>query len=835
MSQNFYTYAWQYGNSILVRGVRNGKRFTERHPFTPTLYVKSAEPTQFKSIDGQSLKPIQFGDNADCKEFLDNYSKVENYPIYGQTDLTYQYLSSMYPNEISFDMSQMKILSIDIETTAQHGFPDVENPIEEVLLISVIDNATKEIHTWGSGEWKCVSDEVKDLPVNYTYCSDEYDLLQNFMEWWANNYPDVITGWNLEQFDIPYLVNRIDRIFGGDSKNNLSPYNMTRKRMVRGHNREILKIDIKGIIQLDYMDLYKKFTYTFQESYRLDYIAEVELGKNKLESGYETFREFYENDWNRFIDYNIIDTKLVDELDDKMKFLELIITMAYDCKCNYNDIFSSVRTWDCLLYNHLLDRNIMIPQKKEHYSKGFPGGYVQEPKPGKYKWVVSVDATSLYPSIIMQHNLSPEMLAENHKPIDCTVDSILERRHQLKLQDHDLSMAANGYLYRKDKQGFMADITQKFFDDRQRYKKLMKQAEQEYEDTKNPKLLNDIAKYHNFQMARKIQLNSLFGAIGNKWFRFFDERIAESITLTGQLIIRDTAKVIDEFMNKFLGTEDEVYSFYTDTDSCYLTLDTMVEKHLKDKSRDEIIDILDKFVDQKLEPIINGRMAELGDYMNVFDKKIFFKREGIADTGIWVAKKRYAMNVWDNEGVRYKEAKLKVMGLEIVRSSTPAPVREWLKEAVSLCLNQDEKDLQNYVEETWQKFKELPPEDIAFPRGCNNIDRYVSRETVYSKGTPMHVRGALVYNHLVRTQKLENKYQIIQDGDKIKFIYLKEPNHVKENTVAMNGQMPKEFDLHRYIDFDTQFQKAFLDPLNTIVESLNWNTRPIATLEGLFV
>ena len=835
MSQNFYTYAWQYGNSILVRGVRNGKRFTERHPFTPTLYVKSAEPTQFKSIDGQSLKPIEFGDNSDCKEFLENYSKVENYPIYGQTDLTYQYLSSMYPNEISFDMSQMKILSIDIETTAQHGFPDVENPIEEVLLISVIDNATKEIHTWGSGEWKCVSDEVRDLPVNYTYCSDEYDLLQNFMEWWANNYPDVITGWNIEQFDMPYLVNRIDRIFGGDSKNNLSPYNMTRKRMVRGHNREILKVDIKGIIQLDYMDLYKKFTYTFQESYRLDYIAEVELGKNKLESGYETFREFYENDWNRFIDYNIIDTKLVDELDDKMKFLELIITMAYDCKCNYNDIFSSVRTWDCLLYNHLLEQNIMIPQKKEHYSKGFPGGYVQEPKTGKYRWVVSVDATSLYPSIIMQHNLSPEMLAENHKPIDCTVDSILERRHQLKLQDHDLSMAANGYLYRKDKQGFMADITQKFFDDRQRYKKLMKQAEQEYEDTKNPKLLNDIAKYHNFQMARKIQLNSLFGAIGNKWFRFFDERIAESITLTGQLIIRDTAKVIDEFMNKFLGTEDEVYSFYTDTDSCYLTLDTMVEKHLKDKSRDEIIDILDKFVDEKLEPIINGRMAELGDYMNVFDKKIFFKREGIADTGIWVAKKRYAMNVWDNEGVRYKEAKLKVMGLEIVRSSTPAPVREWLKEAVSLCLNQDEKDLQNYVEETWQKFKELPPEDIAFPRGCNNIDRYVSRETVYTKGTPMHVRGALVYNHLVRTQKLENKYQIIQDGDKIKFIYLKEPNHVKENTVAMNGQMPKEFDLHRYIDFDTQFQKAFLDPLNTIVESLNWNTRPIATLEGLFV
>lgn len=831
---NFYTYAWQYGNSILVRGVRNGKRFTERHPFTPTLYVKASESTEHKSIDGQNLKPIQFGDNSDCKEFIDNYSKVENYPIYGQTDLTYQYLSSMYPNDVSFDMSQMNILSIDIETTAGHGFPDVENPIEEVLLISVINNATKEINTWGSGEWKCVSDEVKDLPVNYHYCSDEYDLLQQFMKWWASDYPDVVTGWNMEQFDMPYLVSRIDRVFGGDAKNSLSPYNMTRKRMVKGHNREIMKVDIKGVIQLDYMDLYKKFTYTFQESYRLDYIAEVELGKNKLESGFETFREFYEGDWNRFIDYNIIDTKLVDELDDKMKFLELIITMAYDCKCNYNDIFSSVRTWDCLLYNHLLNRGIMIPQKKEQFSDGFPGGYVQEPKTGKYKWIVSVDATSLYPSIIMQHNLSPEMLATNHKPIDCTVDSILDRKHKLKLDDSDLSMAANGYLYRKDKQGFMAEITQKFFDDRQRYKKLMKQAEQEYEDTKNPKLKNDIAKYHNFQMARKIQLNSLFGAIGNKWFRYFDERIAESITLTGQLIIRDTAKVIDEFMNKFLGTKDEVYSFYTDTDSCYLTLDTMVEKHLKGKSHGEIISVLDNFVEDKLVPSINGRMSELGDYMNVFDKKIDFKREAIADTGIWVAKKRYAMNVWDNEGVLYKEPKLKVMGLEIVRSSTPAPVRSWLKEAVALCLVADEKELQTYVEETWQKFKELPPEDIAFPRGCNNIDRYVSRETVYTKGTPMHVRGALVYNHLIRTQKLEQKYQIIQDGDKIKFIYLKEPNHVRENTVAMNGLMPKEFDLHRYIDYDTQFQKAFIDPLNTIVGSLNWNTKPVATLEGLF-
>tara|TARA_R110002167_G_scaffold28308_4_gene95430 strand:- start:20295 stop:22262 length:1968 start_codon:yes stop_codon:yes gene_type:complete len=655
------------------------------------------------------------------------------------------------------------------------------------------------------------------------------------MTWWAQDYPDIVTGWNHELFDMPYLTGRIDRIFGEKAKNNLSPFGMTRKKTVRGHNRELLKTDIKGVIQLDYMDLYKKFTYTFQESYRLDYIAEVELGQNKLESGFETFREFYEGDWNRFIDYNIIDTVLVDRLDDKMKFLELIITMGYDCKCNYNDIFSSVRTWDCLLYNFLLEKNIMIPQKKESFSKGFPGGYVQEPKLGKYKWIVSVDATSLYPSIIMQHNLSPEMLAEGHKPLDCTVDSILERKHSTtRLKESGLSMAANGYLYRKESQGFMAEITQRFFDDRQKYKKLMKQAEQEYEDTKNPDLLNDIAKYNNFQMARKIQLNSLFGAIGNKWFRYFDERIAESITLTGQLIIRDTSKVVDEFLNKFMDTEGVEYSFYTDTDSCYVTLDAMVEKHLKGKTREEIIDVLDKFVEDKLVPSINGRMTDLGEYMNVFQPKIDFKREAIADVGIWVAKKRYAMNVWDNEGVRYKEAKLKVMGLEIVRSSTPAPVRDSLRSAVRLCLDKNEKELQAMVEETWQAFRKMSPEQIAFPRGCNNLGKYSSKVTVYTKGTPMHVRGALVYNHLIRTQKLEKKYQLIQDGDKIKFLYLKEPNHVWENTVAMNGLMPKEFDLHRYIDYETMFEKAFIDPLNTIVTSLNWNTRPVASLESLF-
>ena len=824
----FYTYAWQYGNKVLTRGIRNGERYIERHNFKPTLYVRSKDQSKFKGLYGEQLKPIKFESNSDCKEFIEKYDGIENYPIYGQTDLTYQYLSEKYPNDIDFNLSQMSIWSIDIETTAENGFPSVDNPVEKVLLITVMNNNTKEIFTWGEGNWK-PGDETKSLNVTYEPCEDEEELLNKFMTWWANEFPDIITGWNLQLFDIPYLVSRIDRLFGNDAKNGLSPFNMTRRRGVKMNNKEYTTYDIKGVTQLDYLDLYKKFTYTVQESYKLDYIAEVELGKNKLESGYDTFREFYENDWNRFIDYNIIDTKLVDELEDKMKLIELIATMCYDAKCNFGDIFSSVRTWDCLLYNHLLEKNIMIPQRKHSEGRRIEGAFVQEPVPGKYDWVMSFDATSLYPSIIMQYNMSPETLQPGMQ--DVTVEGLLERKYDLP---DNVSVTANGARFSKEKQGLFPEIVQKFFEDRQRYKKLMIQAQTAYESTMETKHLNNIAKFNNFQMARKIQLNSLFGAMGNEYFRYYDDRIAEGITMTGQFIIRETANALNDYLNKVCDTEGEVYSFYSDTDSCYITMEKLVQKFFADKPHPSIVSALDKIGNDKIEPTINKAMKSIAEYTGAFEEKVYFKREAIADKGIWVAKKRYALNVFDNEGVRYKEPKLKVMGLEIVRSSTPAPVRESLRQAVNLCLTKDENALQDFVAENWEEFRKLSPEQIAFPRGCNNLNKYSSSSHIYEKGTPMHVRGALLYNFLLKKHNLSNKYEYIQDGDKIKFLYLKEPNVIGENTIAFSSKLPVEFDAHKYVDYETIFEKSFVEPLNTIAEGLKWKTRPVATLEDLF-
>ena len=504
--------------------------------------------------------------------------------------------------------------------------------------------------------------------------------------------------------------------------------------------------------------------------------------------------------------------------------------MAYDAKCNFGDIYSSVRTWDCLLYNHLLKKNIMIPQKQEQEGRQIEGAFVQQPKIGEYEWVLSFDATSLYPSIIMQYNMSPEtMVAE--MPVDCNVDRLLDKKVNI---DTEHAVCANGAKFSRDKQGVFAEITQKFFDDRQKYKKLMIESQREFEKSKRGDIKKNIAKYNNFQMARKIQLNSLFGAAGNKYFRYYDDRIAEGITITGQYIIRTAARAIDEYMNEIMGTEGEVYSFYSDTDSCYITLDKLVKKYYNDLPKHKIVDVLDKIATEKIEPAIAKAMSELADYTNAREQKIDFKREAIADKGIWIAKKRYALNVYDNEGVRYEEPKLKVMGLEIVRSSTPAPVRESLREAVSLCLTGDEQKLQSFVEETWQDFQALPPEVIAFPRGCNGLDKYSHRFEIYKKGTPIHVRGALLYNDQLKKHKLGLKYPVINNGDKIKFLYLKEPNTLRENVMAFSSKIPKEFDIHKYIDYELMFEKAYLDPLNTIAESIGWRTKPVATLEDLF-
>jgi DNA polymerase elongation subunit (family B) len=835
--KNFYTNVLQYGNKIFVREIKNGKHFNHKVNFRPTMFIKAQKQSKFKSLFGDDLEPVQFNDINDAKDFMKSYKDVENFPIFGNTNFSYQYITENYPADIDYDISKLTILTIDIETASENGFPSIDNPIEEILLITVQDNVTKKITTFGAKKFDI--DNIQHITnknnFKYVKCRDEADLLNTFLCFWQAAMPDVVTGWNTQLFDLPYLLVRIKRVLGEDKVKDLSPWRIVNERYITMNGREFLTADIFGVSSLDYIDLYKKFTYSAQESYKLDYIAQQELGRNKLETGYETFKEHYTNDWQSFVEYNVIDVELVDALEDKMKLIELVITMAYDAKCNFNDIFSAVRTWDCILHNHLWAKNIIVHQKEHHEGRTIAGAYVKEPAPGKYDWVVSFDAASLYPSIIMQYNMSPETMVSD-VVLDMNPDRLLSGNveHVNTMRSQNVAMAANGYCYTHTHQGLFPEIVEKIFSERVFYKKKMIIAQQEYENTKDPEQVKLISKYNNIQMARKIQLNSLYGAMGNRYFRFYDDRVAEGITLTGQYIIQYIGRALNVYFNKTCGTENVEYTFYSDTDSCYVTLDTLVQQHFAHLDKHKIVDVIDKICKEKISKVLDNACNEIMVNTNAFCSKMEFKREVIADKGIWVAKKRYALNVYDSEGVRYETPKLKVQGLEIVRSSTPGSVREYLRDTLKLVLTKTQDEIQEYIANLENKFMQMTPEEIAFPRSANNLAKYRSNSTIYQKSTPMHVRGALLYNEQVKMKKLDKKYELIKEGDKIKYLYLQEPNPIKENTIAFIGSLPKELDLHKYVDYNTMFEKSFLEPMRTILDCMGWSTKKIATLNDLF-
>ena len=831
----FYTNVQMVGDHFLVRGHENGKHFMTREKFNPTLFVPSNNKTKYKTLSGEYVEEIQPGTVRDCREFIKKYEGVENFSIYGNDRYIYQYISDRYPgDEIKFDTKKIKISTIDIETASENGFPDVESAAEEVLLITVQDYATKQIRTWGKGDFV-----NKQKNVIYKGFQTEYELLTDFINWWMveENCPEVVTGWNSEFYDIPYLVRRIDRVLGEKLMKRMSPWGLVTEKETFVMGRKQISYDVGGITQLDYLMLYKKFTYKAQESYRLDYIASVELGQKKLDhSEFDTFKDFYTKGWQKFVEYNIIDVELVDRMEDKMKLIELAITMAFDAKVNFVDVFYQVRMWDAIIYNYLKKRNIVIPPKEDSSkSEKYAGAYVKEPIPGKYDWVVSFDLNSLYPHLIMQYNISPETLMDERHP-STSVDKILNEEITFEMYK-DYAVCANGAMYRKDVRGFLPELMERIYNERKVFKKKMLQAKQEYEKTPSKALEKEIARCNNIQMARKIQLNSAYGAIGNQYFRYYKLANAEAITLSGQVSIRWIENRMNEYLNTLLKTKEEDYVIASDTDSIYLNLGPLVDKFFANKSGDKtaIVGILDKICQEKLEPFIESSYQKLADYVQAYDQKMQMKRENIAERGIWTAKKRYILNVWDSEGVRYEEPKLKMMGIEAVKSSTPAPCRTMIKDGLKLMMNGTEEEVIEYIDNCRKEFRKLPPEEIAFPRSASDVKKYQSHSDIYTKGTPIHIRGALLFNHYVKEKKLTNKYSLIGNGEKIKFIYLKKPNIIQENIISFIQDFPKELGLDRYIDYELQFEKSFLEPFKAILDAIGWNVTKINTLESFFM
>lgn len=823
----FYTNFFMRGSKLYIRGYDKGLPFDDVLYYKPYLFVPSKKGT-YKTIDGRSVDKIEFSTVREAKDFIEKYKDVDQFQVYGSTNFAYVYINDRFKDDIDFDSSLLSVLTLDIECDSSDGFPNISLADKMLTSITIRKNGrSSAVFSYGDFH-------TDDPNIFYVKCENEEDLIKKFLKVWTSDAwrPDIVTGWYIEFFDIPYLINRISRILGMDWAKKLSPWKILDERKIEFKGKEVQSFNINGIAVLDYYQLYRKFSFSNHENYKLDYICSVELGEKKVDySEYGSLHELYHNNFQKFIEYNIHDCVLVDKLDDKLKLIDQVMTLAYDAKVNFTDTMTTVRSWDTIIHNYLMNDNIVVPQVKQNISfNTLVGGYVKDPSVGLHKWVVSYDLNSLYPHLIMQYNISPETFAGR---VDMpSIDNLLQNTWEY--QDGSVAYAANGCTYRKDKQGFLPALMEKMYNDRSKYKKMSIDAKKKYESTKNPNDQKLIARYHNLQLAKKIQLNSAYGACANQYFRWFNFNHAEAITTSGQLSIRWIEKKMNQFMNKLMKTDDIDYVIASDTDSIYINMGPVVETlGLDNKTDHEICRIIDKFSEQKIIPYMELSYSALADMMSAYQHKMQMKRETIANKAIWKAKKMYIMNAIDIEGVEYTEPKLKLQGIEAVRSSTPHVCRDNIMAAIKIMLNGDIYKLREFVDNFRSQFMKLPFESVAFPRGIKDLGSYRDAANIYKKGTPIHVKGALIFNNILKKHGLKN-IQPISDGDKIKFAYLKLPNPIKDTVISVPDFLPNEFGLDEYIDKDMQFLKTFIGPISTIATIIGWSLDDNASLEDFF-
>ena len=835
----FYTNIDIIGSTVFVREVIDGIPNMRKDHWEPTVYVKG-KPREyvgesFKTLHGDTVYPIKPGSISETKKFVEKYEDVQGFDIFGQLNYVLQYCGEY--DVVGFDRSFLSVWAIDIETRipvrddGKTYFPKPETVPAEILLISMTNMFTGVTYTFGQND---VSEKVDS---RYMRCDTEVTLIKQWLQWMQQFKPNAITGWNINGFDLPYLYNRITKILGEEHTNQMSPWHKVSMRSKEIDGRMTYNVNITGVEVLDYLELYQKYILTPRESYKLDFIAQEELNERKLDySQYGSMKEFYENDWTTFVKYNIHDNILVKRLNDKLNLLDIVFTVAYKAKVPYESTFSPVATWDAIISNYAYAKGIVLPQQEREKVLPLDGAYVKEPVPGFYKNVGSVDATSLYPSCIMTNNISPDTWLGN---CGLTIDEFLDGK---VTPDENNVITPVGAVYSKEKVGILPELVKIYMADRKKAKGEMLRIEQEIENCKSnnkpyDELDNQHAAYDALQNAIKVLMNSLYGATANKWFRFFKHDHAASITLTGQYVLRSIENTIDDKLNALFGTSNVKYLIYIDTDSLYFTLEAPLDKFGIPESKR--IAAVEKLMKEKVTPIVNQICESCCETMNSYENKLSFKLEVAADKAIWTGKKKYAVRVYSSEGVSFAKPKMKIKGLEMVRSSTPAFVRQKLNGALDLVFNSDEKTVQKFIADVKEEFFKLDINEIAFPRGVNGLKEYVHRDAIYRRDTsvPINTRAALLYNHHLKHLGIDGKYKSIEEGDKIKFVYLKKPNKLKENVIGwpVDDRLPTEFGVANTVDYELQFEKTFLASMQIILGAIKWNTIEQSSLEDFFV
>ena len=841
---NFYTSVERYGNNILWRGYENGRRFSKKVKFEPTLYHPAKDKTEYTSLlDNRYIQPKRFESMAETKDYLERYKDVSGFDIYGNTNYVTQFIQERYPNQIEFDINAINIFKFDIEVDISDGYPNMETADKEITSIAIKSSRSDKYHLLGRKDYdktKTISG-IDPKDIDFTKFDTEQDLLKAFVRIWVSDYPDIVTGWNVEYFDIMYVVTRIIRLLGETKAKSLSPWDHIRLTTQERFNRKQSTYAISGVAVIDYMDAFKKFGYKYgpQASYKLDHIASAVLGTKKLDySEYGTLTQLYIQNPQLYLDYNLVDTQLIQKMEEESGLLALVLTVAYGGGVNYKDAFGTVGIWETIIYRKLMEKNV-IPTIKSGPGASLGelvGGYVKDPVVGLHPWIVSFDLNSLYPHLMLQYNMSPETFIDNMRA-NISQDMVINDEYQN--DDKDFSVCANGVHFTNSKLGVIPEIIEEYYSNRSKIKKEMLKYEQMEQDETDPvkrkAYKKIISQLHNSQMAIKISMNSLYGATANKFFLYYIAEMAEAITTSGQLSIRYAQKSVNNYLNKVLKTDNVDYIYYIDTDSIYVNMGPLIKNvfgttDIDLKTGEEF---LDKVCKEKIEKVIEDGYAELAGYMGAYRNAMSMKREKITNKTLFIAKKRYIMNVLNSEGVHYEEPKVSVTGVESVRSSTPEICREKMRSIYKVIMNSTETETQAFIEEFRKDFYNLKPEHIGKTSGTDDIEKYMDGNS-YKKVCPIHVRGAILYNMFLEKSNLTNSYEKIKSGDKVKFIYMKTPNPIRENIISFPGALPKEMKLEDYIDYETQFEKVFLGPVKNILTAINWSSEKLDTLEDFF-
>lgn len=890
----------------------------------PKVYVPAVNGEYSYFLDKSlRLTEKQFSNEGEMNNWCKTM-KDAGLPFYGKTTPKYQYVRDrfFYNDKVYVNNDhQMRVWQIDIEVSQEFGFPYPHESKAPVTLIQFHDNFDDRYYVIGYKDIEGLENpkdtervleynKKYNFPENTTYLkvNDELEMFRYFIKLIKVKNPAIWSAWNGALFDYPYLINRMVKL--GLNKNELSPLQSCNCTYSKESGSDNYTTEIAGIYLLDLMELYKKFTFTPQTSYSLNNISKEELGAEKVEySEFDNLDELMVKDYNTFVRYGIVDVELTKGIDEKLNLINLVKSIAYKMGICLDDALGTVKPWGTYINNVAYNEGHILPNDgNKNVSQHIKGAWVADPVVGKHNWVVSFDWASLYPSIIRWCNFSPETwIPTNKLPLELLelkktwfvddedllidkVDEIVEKISPL-LEKYDVSVGINGSFYRREEIGLIPRLIKQLYAERKASKKEMFVYTQQIQDLKKnggsvaeiKQAENMEAFYNTQQMTQKILLNSLYGALANEYFCLFNAEIAAAVTGNGRYTNKTMAYAVNDMLKAKLPLPPrKEYLIYGDTDSFYLTLDNFVKaKSAKGTLEfEDKINFCDNVCEKVIQPYINELTSKIGKSLNIVEAgPMAMDREIIADSGIFIAKKRYIARVLDTEGVRLKEPKKKIMGLEIVRSSTPKFCRKYLKDSIDILLDGDEESLQEWVSDVKIKFFDSPIEDISRVTGVNKISydfmvkdgirtkivdgkkvpvfkvlypdlspkqvgfNYFKNQLYYTSPDgkaectpiPINTRSAMVHNSGIIMNDLQKDYTLISEKDKIKYCMLKLPNPTNSDVFGyLNPTIIDRLKIEKYINKDEMWERFFIQSLEIMIEPLKWSHKKKITVDEWF-